>query len=190
MALCHVTKRCCLSWLTNSAIVYEPKCGGKGELLYTGAQINFGSDSIFNLCSVYRSMYNVHVYRAWLGLGGSGGPTDHQLDTLNVWIFRYRNLSIEMGHKIDTSMQSTSVSNSFNKALPSFLLLDCLHSLQVLWLIYPDINVFISLSERIYNFYTKILTELYVCSLIITGLFRQHTTFRSELRRNFLNIFV
>jgi hypothetical protein len=22
-----VTKRCCLSWLTNSALVYEPKCG-------------------------------------------------------------------------------------------------------------------------------------------------------------------
>jgi hypothetical protein len=25
-----VTKRCRLSWLTNSALVYEPKCGGKG----------------------------------------------------------------------------------------------------------------------------------------------------------------
>ncbi len=25
-----VTKRCRLSWLTNSAIVYEPKCGGRG----------------------------------------------------------------------------------------------------------------------------------------------------------------
>ncbi len=46
-----VTKRCRLSWLTNSALVYEPKCGGsEGELrglsrwvqLYTGAQINFG----------------------------------------------------------------------------------------------------------------------------------------------------
>ncbi len=47
-----VTKRCRLSWLTNSALVlvYEPKCGGVGELrgisqwvqLYTGAQINLG----------------------------------------------------------------------------------------------------------------------------------------------------
>ncbi len=44
-----VTKRCRPSWLTNSALVYEPKCGGRGELrgisqwvqLYTGAQINF-----------------------------------------------------------------------------------------------------------------------------------------------------
>jgi hypothetical protein len=26
----RVTKRCRLSWLTNSALVYEPKCGGKG----------------------------------------------------------------------------------------------------------------------------------------------------------------
>jgi hypothetical protein len=26
----RVTKRCCLSWLTNSAFVYEPKCGGRG----------------------------------------------------------------------------------------------------------------------------------------------------------------
>ncbi len=42
-------KRCRLSWLTNSALVYEPKCGG-GELrglsewvqLCTGAQINVG----------------------------------------------------------------------------------------------------------------------------------------------------
>ncbi len=45
-----VKKRCRLSWMTNSALVYEPKCGGRGELrginelvqLYTGAQINFG----------------------------------------------------------------------------------------------------------------------------------------------------
>jgi len=45
-----VTKRCRLSWLTNSALIYEPKCGGRGELrglchwvqLHTGAQIYFG----------------------------------------------------------------------------------------------------------------------------------------------------
>jgi hypothetical protein len=34
-----VTQRCRLSWLTNRALVYEPKCGGGGE--YTGAHINF-----------------------------------------------------------------------------------------------------------------------------------------------------
>ncbi len=41
-----VTKRCRLCWLTNSAIVYEPKCGGGGKLSASeyscahGAQIN------------------------------------------------------------------------------------------------------------------------------------------------------
>ncbi len=46
----RVTKRCRLSWLTNSALVIEPKCEGRGELCgisqlvqqYRGAQINFG----------------------------------------------------------------------------------------------------------------------------------------------------
>ncbi len=50
-----ITKRCCLSWLTNSALVYEPKCWGSGgggsfgvslsanEYSYAhDAQINFG----------------------------------------------------------------------------------------------------------------------------------------------------
>jgi hypothetical protein len=47
-----VTKRGHLSWLTNGALVYEPKCGGGGdcrvlanEYVYScahGAQINFG----------------------------------------------------------------------------------------------------------------------------------------------------
>ncbi len=47
-----VTRRCRLSWLTNSALVCEPKCWGRGDgcgvsaneyiQLYTGAQINFG----------------------------------------------------------------------------------------------------------------------------------------------------
>ncbi len=27
-----VTRRCCLSWLANSALVYVPKFGGRGEL--------------------------------------------------------------------------------------------------------------------------------------------------------------
>ncbi len=44
-----VTKRCRLSWMTNSALVYEPKWGGGGcgfsanEYSYAlGAQTNFG----------------------------------------------------------------------------------------------------------------------------------------------------
>ncbi len=52
------TKRCRLSWLTNSALVYEPKCGGYGGLrqwVYScshGAQINFGDlNFILNLAA-------------------------------------------------------------------------------------------------------------------------------------------
>ncbi len=52
-----VTKRCRLSWLTNSALVYEPKCGGRGDLLGLLSQWvdrspnKLGrSNSIFNLC--------------------------------------------------------------------------------------------------------------------------------------------
>ncbi len=47
-----VTKAYRLSWLTHSALVYEPKCGGRGEMravstneyscVHKGAQINFG----------------------------------------------------------------------------------------------------------------------------------------------------
>ncbi len=54
-----VTKRCRLSWLTNSALVYEPKCGGGGGCGVSaneyscahGAQIIFGDLTlhIFNL---------------------------------------------------------------------------------------------------------------------------------------------
>ena len=44
-----VTKRCRLSWLTNSALVYEPNCGGRGSCRVSaneyscahGAQIDF-----------------------------------------------------------------------------------------------------------------------------------------------------
>jgi hypothetical protein len=38
-----VTKRCRLSWLTNSALAYEPKCGGGGAGGIAGSLgINFG----------------------------------------------------------------------------------------------------------------------------------------------------
>jgi hypothetical protein len=33
-----VTKRCRLSWLTNSALVYDPNVGGGGELRPAGSQ--------------------------------------------------------------------------------------------------------------------------------------------------------
>jgi hypothetical protein len=61
-------KRCRLSWLTNSALVYEPKCGGRGgvsgsqsmstAVQYTGAQINFGE---LNPHLIYDSIPSVNA---------------------------------------------------------------------------------------------------------------------------------
>jgi hypothetical protein len=60
-----VTKKCRLSWLTNSALVYEPKWGGAGLRGPTnryscahGAQINFG-DVIPYLTYVQHPLANV-----------------------------------------------------------------------------------------------------------------------------------
>ncbi len=78
-----VTKRCRLSWLTNRALGYEPKCGGGGVLLlcqwvklYTGAQINFGELTLYftfagNIfChSTNSSMHILFVYTIFLCWG-------------------------------------------------------------------------------------------------------------------------
>ncbi len=61
----RVTKRCRLSWLTNSALVYEPLCGEKGggggcgglAIKYNcahGAQINFGDLTPYLTCGEER----------------------------------------------------------------------------------------------------------------------------------------
>ncbi len=64
-----VTKRCRLSWLTDRALVYEPKCGGIGVCCgvstneYScahGAQINFGD---FTPCLTYD--LNVEIKQMW-----------------------------------------------------------------------------------------------------------------------------
>ncbi len=97
-----VTKRCRLPWPTNSALVYEPKCGGgewpmstavhrKWVQLDTGAQINFGdltpyltyaSSLKHKIHTVYTTEYTelqpllsgVHsVMRVKLVLAGEGG---------------------------------------------------------------------------------------------------------------------
>ncbi len=55
----EVTKRCYLSWLTNSTLVYEPKCGGGGVVVFqpmstaVNRSLNnlWRSYSIFNLWS-------------------------------------------------------------------------------------------------------------------------------------------
>ncbi len=67
-----VTKRCRLSWLTNSSLAYEPKCGGGGRV--AGAQplstavhktgINFGDLTQcltygFDICTGKQTYYGI-----------------------------------------------------------------------------------------------------------------------------------
>ncbi len=55
-----VTRRCRLSWLTNSALVYEPKCGDRGEVAGSqpmSAAVNMSpNNSIFDL---WRRIFNL-----------------------------------------------------------------------------------------------------------------------------------
>ncbi len=82
------TNRCRLSWLTNSARVYEPKCGGREGLrgpsqwvqLYTEAQIIFGDLTPY-------LTYGINV-----SLGAKGTRGRKQLGPLLlVWIFKWLN---------------------------------------------------------------------------------------------------
>jgi hypothetical protein len=61
-----ITKICRLSWLINSALVYEHKCRGRGSCgilaneylqMYTGAQINFEYLTPYLTC-VYRTIFS------------------------------------------------------------------------------------------------------------------------------------
>jgi hypothetical protein len=84
LLICYkVTKRCRLSWLTNSAIVYEPKRGGRVELrglsqwvqLYTGDQINFGDLTLCECTLIYISWFSGKWAIQYTGFGdGSGTP--------------------------------------------------------------------------------------------------------------------
>jgi hypothetical protein len=64
-----VTKRCRLSWLTNSALVYEPKCGGRrgvrgsqpmSTAVHRSPNKLWRSNSIFILCT---TLYVTYRYR-------------------------------------------------------------------------------------------------------------------------------
>ncbi len=66
----RVTKRCRLSWLTNSALVYEPKCGwGRGGVgskpmstaVHRSHNKVWRSNSIFNLCSTSKGKYILYT---------------------------------------------------------------------------------------------------------------------------------
>jgi hypothetical protein len=63
-----VTKRCRLSWLTNSALVHEPKCGGGGccvsaneYICSHGAQINFGDLTPYLTYDANLSSFNCNI---------------------------------------------------------------------------------------------------------------------------------
>ncbi len=69
-----VTKRFNLSWLANSTLVYEPKCGGKGGWgcgvsaneysCVHGAQINFGDLTPYLTYTVCYHMLSFCVFSA------------------------------------------------------------------------------------------------------------------------------
>ncbi len=71
-----VIMSCRLSWLTNSALVYEPKCGERGGgglwglsqsvQLYTGAQINFGDLSPYLTYAWNRRRSFININVVWL----------------------------------------------------------------------------------------------------------------------------
>ncbi len=71
-----VTKRCRLSWLTNSTLVYEPKCGGRGGVAGSQPMSTavhrcpnklWRSDSIFNPCEQQStiSIYLHDIFRSF-----------------------------------------------------------------------------------------------------------------------------
>ncbi len=74
-----IKKRCRLSWLTNSALVYEPKCGGRGlwglsqwVQLYTWSPHKlWRSNSIFNLWVHINPTLLARARRALTGYTGS-----------------------------------------------------------------------------------------------------------------------
>ncbi len=61
VALPHLlTKRCRLSWLTNSALIYEPKCGGcaGSRLMSTAVQCTWSPNKFWK---------NNSIFNLWLG---------------------------------------------------------------------------------------------------------------------------
>ncbi len=76
-----VTTRCRLSWLTNSALVYEPKCGGGGgvagsqpmstAVVHRSPNKFWRSNSIFNLCTAKIKYRNFETNIIRKGISGS-----------------------------------------------------------------------------------------------------------------------
>jgi hypothetical protein len=99
-----IKKRCRLFWMTNSALVYEPKCGGRegvagsqGQPMSTAVHRSqnklWRSNSIFNLCSpscLWVSLLAVWQVEALLEVGGRwshfNGSKNHGL-SFNLFFF-------------------------------------------------------------------------------------------------------
>jgi len=64
-----VTKRCRLSWLTHSALVYEPECRGKGAVAgvlaneYSCAQCKWSPNKLWRTKSILTTMYMYPLLR-------------------------------------------------------------------------------------------------------------------------------
>ncbi len=91
----RVTKRCRLFWLHNSALVYEPKCWGGGELRglgqwvqrYTGAQINFGDLTPYLTCVSYKGPFLILSLAILLASSKYSFPYDYKVPDFRVHIF-------------------------------------------------------------------------------------------------------
>jgi hypothetical protein len=117
-----VTKRCSLSWLTNSVLVYEPKCGGSGGVglrglrlsaneysCAHGAQINFGDLTPY-LTYGGEGCYTSDLL-CWLTVIWSGIPTD------SLWKVSTRD---DLNIKVEKSNWQGSFLQVFTKQLPYF----------------------------------------------------------------------
>ncbi len=63
-----VTKRCPLSWLTKSALLYEPRGCGVSANEYScahGAQVNFGDLTPYFTCAIFLCRWS-HFYARWV----------------------------------------------------------------------------------------------------------------------------
>jgi hypothetical protein len=88
------TKRCCLSWLTNSALVYEHAGGGEGGCSVSAneyscahrAQINFGD------LTSYLTLAGQYTEPDFVNFSGAQEPIpwNRFLSSLKVHKFRYR----------------------------------------------------------------------------------------------------
>ncbi len=74
-----VTKRYCLPWLTNSALVYEPKCGGRGGLrsrIHERTILLRFLGIILRVLILEVSAYNAYItspFQTTFAQGGGGG---------------------------------------------------------------------------------------------------------------------